>query len=55
MPTIMRITPTVASSIPETVVVTANLRMAPTAMRKIEVPMPMGWAYPRVLAAKTEG
>jgi hypothetical protein len=31
----------VASSIPDTDAVTANFRMAPTAMRKMEVPMPM--------------
>jgi hypothetical protein len=40
-PTMMRMVPTVASEMPETVAVTANLRTAPTAMRKIEVPIPM--------------
>src|SRR3954453_19795362 len=41
MPTTMRITPTVATSTPEMEAVTANLRIAPTAMRKRDVPMPM--------------
>ena len=45
-PTIMRITPTVDSLMPETDAVTANFRIAPTAMRKMEVPMPMDGLYP---------
>jgi hypothetical protein len=31
---------------PETEAVTANFRIAPTAMRKMEVPMPMNPVYP---------
>ena len=46
IPTTMRITPTVASSMPEIVAVTANFRIAPTAMRNIEVPMPMRPSFP---------
>jgi hypothetical protein len=34
MPTTMRITPTVASEMPEMDALTANLRIAPSAMRK---------------------
>src|SRR5215204_2026068 len=38
-PTIIRITPTVWMSTPATVAVTAYFRIAPTAMRKIDVPI----------------
>jgi hypothetical protein len=41
-----KITPTVASSMPETVAVTANFRIAPSAMRNIDVPMPMAGCMP---------
>src|ERR1700742_2448391 len=40
-PATIRITPTTWMSIPATVAVTANLRIAPTAIRKIENPTPM--------------
>ena len=46
MPTIMRMVPTVAMEMPETVAVTANLRIAPRAMRKIDVPSPIGVIVP---------
>src|SRR4051812_30617505 len=45
-PTTMRMTPTVVRSTPDTESVTANLRMAPTAIRKSEVPSPMPSAVP---------
>jgi hypothetical protein len=37
-PTMIRISPTVVSEIPETVAVTAYRRIAPTAIRNMEVP-----------------
>src|SRR3954447_10559441 len=55
IPTIIRITPTVASSMPETDVVTANFRMAPSAMRKMEVPIPMGKESPAPAGVKPAG
>jgi hypothetical protein len=41
MPTIIRIQPTVAMSMPWTSAVTANARIAPTATRKMLAPIPM--------------
>src|SRR3954463_280382 len=41
IPTTSRIVPIVVSDTPDTVAVTAHLRMAPTAIRTIEVPIPM--------------
>src|SRR3954453_7203376 len=41
MPTISRIVPTVAISMPETLAVTAKRRIAPSAIRKIDVPIPI--------------
>ena len=55
MPAIMRIVPTVGMSIPATLAVTAYLRMAPRANRKIEAPIdivgivPRFWIYMQVL------
>src|SRR5689334_18407334 len=40
-PTIMRMTPTVWMSIPLTDACTANVRIAPTAMSRMPIPMPM--------------
>ena len=40
-PTTSRIVPTVAISMPETVAVTAKRRMAPIAIRKMDVPIPI--------------
>jgi hypothetical protein len=40
-PAIMRITPTVSMLTPDTVASTANVRMAPTAMRKMLTPIPI--------------
>src|SRR4051812_36968765 len=42
MPTTNRIVPTVCTLMPDTVAVTANLRIAPSAIRKMDVPIPMG-------------
>lgn len=46
MPAIIRISPTVAISMPWTEAFTAYLRIAPTAMRAIEAPMVMGITFP---------
>jgi len=54
-PATIRIVPTVAMSTPETSAVTAYLRMAPKANRKIEAPIdivgivPRFWIYMQVL------
>src|SRR4051794_7533019 len=42
IPTIIRMTPIVAMSTPDTLVCTANLRIAPIAIRKMLVPIPTG-------------
>jgi hypothetical protein len=39
MPAIMRISPTTSSSMPETLKVTAYRRIAPIAIKRIEVPI----------------
>src|SRR4051794_22664855 len=46
MPTSIRIRPTVVRSTPEIESVTAKRRIAPTAMRRREVPIPMARSYP---------
>jgi hypothetical protein len=43
----------VASEIPETCAVTAHLRMAPTAMRKMLVPIPMAPGVPVAVRKQT--
>src|SRR4051812_41348588 len=46
-PTTIRITPAVWRSMPAKCAVTANFRIAPSAIRNIDVPMYMRFAYPR--------
>src|SRR3954449_3333501 len=52
MPTSIRITPTVCRSMPETCAVTAYFRIAPTAIRRIDVPMVMSASIPGRPAAE---
>jgi hypothetical protein len=46
IPTTIRMIPTVVISMPETDASTAKYRIAPTAMRKSEVPMPIDLRLP---------
>src|SRR3954470_1658420 len=48
MPTTSRIVPTVAISMPETVAVTANRSIAPSAIRKMDVPIPIGFPLSKI-------
>src|SRR3954452_14122807 len=52
IPTSIRITPTVWRSIPETCAVTAYLRIAPTAISRIDVPIVMSASIPTGPAAE---